>query len=177
MHDDDRGSFRVGVGEVVEALPDRDAFWRRHGGGACHGGHDCAAASNVTKVSPYDLAHGVRRQLRHRGPHLGHLVARELAGADVTQPVEIDLPADGFDQGGHPLAEALVRHPEDCRRRDLRTCREDALDLSRIDIGAAANDDDLLAADDREPAVRHRPMPMSPVRSAVAEGRTPPSSQ
>ena len=58
----------------------------------------------------------------------------------------------GLDDSHHPLAEAFVRHPDHGAGDDARCVQQDPLDLGRIDVGTAPDDDEALAVAEVEVA-------------------------
>src|ERR1044072_4366650 len=72
-------------------------------------------------------------------------------GADLLRAQLLALDQD--DRGTDLLSPLVVGHSEDRRFADLRVLVENLLDLTRVDVVAAADDQVLLAVDDVEVAV------------------------
>src|SRR5207244_12882676 len=78
----------------------------------------------------------------------------ELRDTAPAEPVPAVVEAEGpvgDDERDHPLPEAVVGAPDRDRLADVGVGLEHALDLGRGDVLAAADDDVLEAAHDREP--------------------------
>ena len=124
-----------------------------------------------------DLAGRALRQLVHQPD-----VPRVLVGGDPLLHERPQLVRRGRgarlerDRRAHLLAERVVRDPDHGRLGDRRMLVQDLLDLPRVDVVPAADDQLLLAVHDEEVAVLVDPA-RSPVRnqpsgiaSAVASG-------
>ena len=88
------------------------------------------------------------------------------------------VPGFSDDRGADLLAEGLVRDADDGGLGDGGVLVEHLLDLARVDVQPAADDQVLLAVDDEEVAVLvHVPMspeenqPSASIAAAVASGR------
>ena len=135
-------------------------------------GRGSSARSRPGGPAPYDAA---RRPRPSRGTSIsrlrilpvgpfGQLVdepdpARVLVGGHLLLDVALQLVGVErlallqHDRGAHLLAELVVRHADDGRLLDRRVLVEHLLDLARVDVVAAADDQVLLAVDDEEVAV------------------------
>lgn len=99
------------------------------------------------------LAHRVARQFGHDEAALGNLEVRELRLELRHDGVGIDDGARLGDHDGHAhFAEVGVRHADDRALGHAGHLVDVALDLRRVDVVAAADDQVLAAADDGDVA-------------------------
>src|SRR5688500_1641396 len=99
-----------------------------------------------------DLSLPADRQLAKPNHPLRALVGRQPLAAVGDQRVAVD-PAVGHHEGDDLLAPALGRHARDRDALDVRVLLEHQLDLARVDVEAAADDQLLAAAGDGQVAV------------------------
>ena len=103
------------------------------------------------RVAP-DLPHPVARKLLERDHALRALVGREPLAAVRDQRVGVEV-ARGDDERHDLLAPALGGHARDRHLPDRRMVLEGGLDLARVDVEPARDDQLLAAAGDLEAAV------------------------
>src|SRR3954454_5177787 len=103
------------------------------------------------RVAPH-LAHPVDGQLVERDDALRALVRRQPLAGVRDQRVAVEV-AGRHHERDNLLAPALGRHPGARHLRDGRMVLERRLDLARVDVQPAADDELLAAAGDLEAAV------------------------
>src|SRR3954463_13959614 len=96
-----------------------------------------------------DLAGRPLRQIVHE-PDVTWVFVGGDALLDERAQVPRRRPGPGLERDRRPdlLAEGLVRDADHRRLADVRVLVDDLLDLARVDVEAAADDDVLLAVDD-----------------------------
>src|SRR5436305_8413219 len=104
-------------------------------------------AASASDLSPHKLAYRVARQLVDKLDSLGHLVGHELTGGEVAQLTGIDRSL-GHHHGSHLLAPGVAGPPDHRHLAHGGMRSEHFLDLARMDV-VAAGDDELLAAADQ----------------------------
>src|SRR3954454_8400173 len=103
------------------------------------------------RVAPH-LAHPVHRQLVERHHALRAFVRGQALAAVRDERVRVQG-ARRDDERDDLLAPSLRRHAGDCHPLDRRVPLEDDLDLARVDVETAADDELLAAPRDLEAAV------------------------
>src|SRR3954470_886224 len=122
------------------------------------------------RVAP-DLPHPVDRQLLERDHALRALVRGQPLAGVRDQHVAVEV-AGRHDERDDLLAPALRRHAGDRDLRDGRVVLERRLDLARVDVQAAADDELLPAAGDLEaPVLVVEPAEVAGAKPAVAGER------
>src|SRR5688572_33364594 len=100
------------------------------------------------------LAHRIARHLAHENDALRQLELRQSLLQRRAQDTLLERGAGPrHDDGGDALAEVRMRHADDCAFRHAVQRVELGLDLDRVDIEAAADDEVLGAPDDEQVAL------------------------
>ena len=109
----------------------------------------------LAQLGLHDLAHRVAGELGDDVDALRHLVVREPRAAplDDLRGRRRRHVARWHDEGGHGLAEVGMRHGHDSRLAHCLELVDGGLDLRRVDVVAAADDQVLRAPGDRDVAV------------------------
>src|SRR5918994_6958886 len=96
----------------------------------------------------------VARQLVDEGDLPRALVVREVLGAERLELVALDVGVGlAHDKGGDVLTEHVVRYADDRGLAHRRVFEDHALDVSRVHVVPAADDEVLLASDEVEEPV------------------------
>src|SRR3990172_8256542 len=159
----------AGPSGVAGARPPRFRALRRGGGPWC----PLSARSDheAAQLLAQDLADGTLRQRLHE-PHLpGALELREVLLAEADQLVRRRrLTGLEHDEGAHLLAHERIRASDDRGLGDLRVRVQHLLDLARVDVQAAPDDQVLLPLDDVKEPVGIEAPDVAGAEPAVTEG-------
>src|SRR6218665_128037 len=115
------------------------------------------------------LATGIERKLLHKAHFTRHLVARQMLLA-MGQHLVLAQRADGFDERDDALAEPGVGDADHGGLGHALQRKQDFLDLARVDVVAAGNDQFLLAIDDVEEAIGIQGPDVAGMQPPVAKG-------
>src|SRR2546423_10896100 len=105
------------------------------------------------QLAAHDLAHGVARQGAHEVHGARALVGHEAVAAEPVNTVFADGVGITHDERCYNLTPFRRRSPHDSRLAHAAQLEEGVLDLARVDVVAACDDELLRPADDPDIAV------------------------